>query len=408
MDSKYNLLYISTLCSKDTFRFIVDNSNNKSGDAIQKFHYLILKGLSDNETINEISTLTSIPVAPNSHKKRIWNLPNEQEDRIRYKYIPIINLPLLKNLIVFFLSFSRVLFIKSSKNNEKNIIICDVLSLSNSLGAFCASKLRGIKSIAILTDMPGLDVMETSIVKSIKTKLISYILTHYDGFVFITKQMNSVINLNKKPYIVMEGSVDTNMATFENNPENKYKEKVILYSGGIYERYGIKSLIDAFIKIDDSNLRLHIYGSGPMEKDMPSFMSIDNRIEYKGVVPNEIVVLAQVRATLLVNPRPTTEEFTKYSFPSKNMEYMVSGTPLVTTKLPGMPESYFPYVYFLNGESSDLMMKTLNDLIHLPSEELHEFGLKSKNFVLKNKNNIAQASKIVDLISCVIQKKSIP
>ena len=34
---------------------------------------------------------------------------------------------------------------------------------------------------------------------------------------------------------------------------------------------------------------------------------------------NDRVVEEQLRATLLVNPRPTTEAFTKYSFPSKNM-----------------------------------------------------------------------------------------
>ena len=34
---------------------------------------------------------------------------------------------------------------------------------------------------------------------------------------------------------------------------------------------------------------------------------------------NDRVVEEQLRATLLVNPRPTAEAFTKYSFPSRNM-----------------------------------------------------------------------------------------
>ena len=55
----------------------------------------------------------------------------------------------------------------------------------------------------------------------------------------------------------------------------------------------------------------------------------DNRIVFKGMVPNKIVVEDQLKATLLVNPRPSIGEFTRYSFPSKNMEYMVSGTPMV-------------------------------------------------------------------------------
>ena len=36
------------------------------------------------------------------------------------------------------------------------------------------------------------------------------------------------------------------------------------------------------------------------------------------------IVKEEKKSTLLVNPRFTNEEYTKYSFPSKNMEYMAS------------------------------------------------------------------------------------
>ena len=38
-----------------------------------------------------------------------------------------------------------------------------------------------------------------------------------------------------------------------------------------------------------------------------------------------------------VNPRQNNEEFTKYSFPSKTMEYLASGVPVVAYKLDGIP-----------------------------------------------------------------------
>ena len=54
----------------------------------------------------------------------------------------------------------------------------------------------------------------------------------------------------------------------------------------------------------------------------------DKRIIYWGVVEQKHVFEMQQQATLLVNPRKGHEEYTKYSFPSKTMEYMASGTQL--------------------------------------------------------------------------------
>ena len=98
---------------------------------------------------------------------------------------------------------------------------------------------------------------------------------------------------------------------------------------------------------------------------------------------------------LLVNPRPTDGSFTRYSFPSKNLEYMASGTPLLTTKLPGMPAEYAAYVYFFKDESVEGMSATLKELLSKPAEELHQKGMTAKKYILDNKTEIEQARKIL-------------
>ena len=49
----------------------------------------------------------------------------------------------------------------------------------------------------------------------------------------------------------------------------------------------------------------------------------DKSIKCHGIVTNEEVVIAEKKATLLINPRPTGEEFTKFSFSIK--EYGIYG-----------------------------------------------------------------------------------
>ena len=74
---------------------------------------------------------------------------------------------------------------------------------------------------------------------------------------------------------------------------------------------------------------------------------------------------------------------------------MVSGTPMVTTELPGMPLEYKKYVYLFTDESTDGMTKTLNTILMEPNERLHEFGAKAKTFVLQKKNNKIQSGRIL-------------
>ena len=87
-------------------------------------------------------------------------------------------------------------------------------------------------------------------------------------------------------------------------------------------------------------------------------------VKYKGVAPNAVIVEEELKATLLVNPRPTGEEYTKYSFPSKNMEYMASGTPVLTTCLPGMPAEYNEYVYLLKIHQKKKIILFLKDRLY--------------------------------------------
>ena len=219
-------------------------------------------------------------------------------------------------------------------------------------------------------------------------------LKKYDSFVFLTKQMNDIYNPLNKPFIVMEGSVDCTFTP--NNQITKQQPNIIMYAGAIEAEYGFNELVQAFMKLSNPNVELHIYGAGKFVNTLIQYTHKDNRIKYMGVVNNEQIVDAEQRATLLVNPRLTHQDFVKYSFPSKTSEYMLSGTPLLTTKLPGIPNEYFDYLYTFNDETIDGMTRTMQEIISLPSEELQRKGRGAQKFVLENKNNIIQSKRLID------------
>ena len=223
-------------------------------------------------------------------------------------------------------------------------------------------------------------------------------VSSFDRYVLLTSQMNERVNPKGKPHIVMEALCDLSMAEQDVQNEEKATPRTVIYAGGIQERYGLKMLAEAFVKADIPDARLVYYGSGPYVEEYKKLCAVHPNLEYRGVAPNEEIVAEELKATLLVNPRPTTEEFTKYSFPSKNMEYMASGTPLLTTKLPGMPVEYHQYVYLFEEESVQGYVNALRKVLSLPADTLYVKGEQAKKFVLQNKNYVAQAQRVLGLL----------
>lgn len=67
---------------------------------------------------------------------------------------------------------------------------------------------------------------------------------------------------------------------------------------------------------------------------------------------------------------------------------MVSGTPVLTTNLPGMPQEYYPYVYLIENESTEGLAKAFKQVLELPGVDLKKKGYEAREFVLSKKNSV--------------------
>lgn len=377
------LLYVSSLCSQKTEKKIFQNDPKSIGLQVQKYHRLLAYGFAAN----------GVPVKVLSYHKGLQSIfasETEDEDGIEYRYIRATK-GQLNHLSVLWKAFRNTrAFLKQ---NEDAGVVCDVLNFSVSTGAIMAARLMGRKVVGIITDFPEM----LSGMYGLKESLHWKIIHSCTGYVLLTEAMADKVRPGAKPYLVIEGQVDSAMEEQSNSPDNKWSGLNCIYAGGLHKKYGIETLVKAFILADVPNSVLHIYGDGDFA---PELHQIKNEhIFYHGVAPNSEVVAAEIASTLLINPRPTTEEFVRYSFPSKNLEYMVSGTPVLTTNLPGMPEEYKDYVYLFEDESVQGMVTKLREVLSLPTNELNRKGKKAKEFVLNEKNNIYQTNRILLLFT---------
>lgn len=385
------IVYVSTLVSQKKLDYILSNAKLKPLQSIQKFNRLMCEGFVLNNCT--VDVLSSIPMSKQIMKKNIWFEKYESENEIHYKYIPFINIKIIRQ---FMLAINLIFMLsKYTFDKEKKVFICDILNTTISSITLLYCKMFRKKCITVVTDLPR-DINSNRL----SSKINQFFQSRYDGYIFLTEAMNSVINKKNRPYIVMECIVDNNMENKKLNID--FTDKIILlYAGGLYEKYGIKNLLDAVQLIENNDVELHLYGSGDMENYIRSLNS--KKIRYYGVKPNKDIVLAEKGATLLINPRFSKDEYTKYSFPSKIMEYMISGTPTLTTKLSGIPQEYYKYLYIFDEESVLGMKDTIENILSYDRKKLVRKGMDAQKYVFENKNKEIQCNRIKAFLEDIIK-----
>ena len=396
-----NIIYVSSGCSEKQFQSLVENGLNHDLPQAQKYHRLLMEGLGALEGI-DIIAVTARPVDSKLTRKRWFQSEKETANKIAYYYLPLINIKVIRQILLYYSAKKKI---NKEILGKKTIVVCDIWNQSIAEAAKRVCHKRKIPIVGIVTDVPG-HRSSAYVKKSIIGKLISKMTdtrllssaNNYDGYLLLAEAMNTVVNKKNRPYIVLEGHADRKMLEHKNILENKSRPKVLLYAGTLHKQYGIKMLVEAFDQLQNEEWELHIYGKGDYVDDLKKIIANNDSIKFWGERDNQYIVSKEIEATLLVNPRPTDSDFVKYSFPSKIMEYMSSGTVLVTTNLPSMPEEYKKYVYVFEEETVNGFKRKLEELFALSKEELYIRGMMAKKFVLENKNNIVQAREFVNML----------
>ena len=384
------ILYGYSNCTDATYNRIVSERNVSVLQPDQKYHGLLIKGLAKNGA--EVRCISGLPINRAVTARKLIREKDEQEGNAYFHYITTLNIPILRQLMIFFGTLFSVL---RAKKDKDTYAICDCLNIANAYGMTLACRMRKIPVVSIVTDLPDME-RSSGFLRKINNKLFN----KTDGFIILTEQMNERVNPKGCPYIVLEGHVDSEAPVPQAHTtyEAETGKKVVMYAGSLKKIYGIGNLVEGFIKADIPDSELRVYGDGDFREELEKMSEIHPNVRYKGIKSNLEIVAEEQKVSLLVNPRPIAPEYTKYSFPSKNMEYMVSGTPMLTTKLPGMPEEYYSYVYLIEDETPDGISEILKSIFAEPIEMRSEKAKRARAFVLEHKSNIVQADKIIKFL----------
>lgn len=397
------ILFLGSLISAEEMEKLNNNSSEKASVAPVNYETMLVKGLTENGTEVECLSIPAVAAYPHS---KIITMPSKQEllfGSVLVNWLPFINIQFLKQKTIEknARKYLKKWLIENASVKDKVVLMYSIYPpYTKPTVELC--KKYGCHLSTIITDLPEYMYSwkkASGLCGWYSNKLSQEMLelqSQCDSYVLFTKHMAMRMGIENKPYIVSEGFCDSSI--FADIPAvEKYKTPTIVYGGNLSKLYGIRNLVDGFMKTN-IHAELHLYGAGGDAEYVKECAEKDKRIKYFGRVSRADILAALKKAHLLVINKPTADDYSNYSFSSKILEYMVSGTPVLTTKVGGMPEEYYPNFYFIDDESVEGISKALTSCISLKPEMLQTKGLEAKNFSQTNKNYRAMTGHIKDFL----------
>lgn len=313
--------------------------------------------------------------------------------------LPMVNIPFVKQLwsaMAGFIEIGR--WVGRNRKERDRAIVGYNLNSFLGVAATLASAVWKTDFIYLFTDPPYSNTRKGPVWKAayrINAAMVRYAVGRSAGIAAVNAGAVQAYAPGK-PYCIVEGGVEPGAG---NGTQTAQEAKTIVYTGGLSPHNGLENLIDGFMLTQDPAYRLKIYGKGVLEQGLKQRAAPDGRIEFPGYLSTQDITGVQQRAAVLANPRPSILEINRTTFPSKLMEYLASGRPVLTTRLPGIPPEYEPYLAFVADESPHGFADAIDRLLGMGDDALARVGDAGRKFVLENKNWDRQAARLSDFVS---------
>ncbi|MDD2284086.1 MAG: glycosyltransferase [Paludibacter sp.] len=228
-------------------------------------------------------------------------------------------------------------------------------------------------------------------------------LKRSDGGVYLSWQRFD--QSQKKYKLHLDGGI-TKIRTLQTKDRtetarNIGKPVILTYSGSYHKYCGIDRLIQFFKSIEDPHLRLHLTGKCDNERLLKLFRS-DPRIHFFGFVTEKMLAKLQSETFAFVNFYLPDDGSTSGKFPSKILEYMSFGKPVLSTETAGVAPEYNKFVSFFDANNPSSFQSALHNLRTLAPEKNADQQQKVFKFLKINKAWSIQGRRLQKFIDNVI------
>ena len=337
-----NILVFSSSMPDSRFSAYQDEAIHKPNPSNQNFYSKLIKTLAIN---NNVSVVSHRPFTKGMfRRKNMLDGDIVMDGNIKY-YLTTVRADKIYKL------FEEKRYIEKTAKaaiddfvSHDFIIVTDTLRLNLLRAAKKIAKKYNVQIVGMLTDNPLNLSSGNTFVKQFLLKQASSL----DGYLSLTDGLVNVYNKHLPSY-VFEGLV-----TEENGGRKDPIFNYFYFGGSLYERYGVKTMVEAFHKSNLKN-KLVIAGNGPLDKWIEQMAEEDYRILYLSQLNKEKNIGYLRNSIANINPRPINPDLDKESVPSKLLEYLSIGTPVISTKYPKLYGLFKDDVTWIDGNDVESM-----------------------------------------------------
>lgn len=189
------------------------------------------------------------------------------------------------------------------------------------------------RSVLILADYTGA-LSYQNWIKKVYAELQGYSIRKYDFVVGLSDDAKRLLS-RKQLFSCMEGGISEYVYNRFADFTLPQDDIVFMYAGLLEAVTGIDILLEAFHNTTAQNIRLLVSGKGSMEELVDKYEEKDKRIINLGYMEYEKYLDTLRETDVLVNPRNMHLDENANNFPSKIMEYLAVGKPIISTKFAG-------------------------------------------------------------------------
>lgn len=356
---------------------------------------------------SEIVSIVPMPAYPKSDRLWVGACREEIIEGAAVRLLPFLNISPVKQVMIGF--FTVVELIRWGWRNRRaanRVVFTYNLTVPPGLFTLVGAKLIGAKAVAALCDIdiPG-QTVPSSFIWRLNYGMQKRMIPLFDGHIVASEAIAQDF-IAGRPYVRVEGGISEQSVSCTGDGIDG--EKIandafrISFAGRIDDTNGIPSLLEAFSLLKGNQYRLRIAGGGPLEREVRDAAAKDSRIEYLGFISLPDVLHLYKDSDVLVNMRITKGLDTKYFFPGKMMEYLASGTPVITTCTGHTEEEFGEFVYLLRDETPQGLANLVEKVAGVEPEARKRLGREARSYMSTNKTWDAQTQKVARYILNVV------
>ncbi len=350
------IVFTSAMVEKE-FAVYQKEAHIKPNPSNQNFYNKLIKALSFK---NNVSVVSHRPFVKGMFDDDFLQAKQTSDGKVKYYYT---KLEATRSYKLFDEVEEIVLAAEKAVldfSNEPFICIVDTLRINLVKGAVKFARKYNAKIVGMLTDNPAnLSHVRRSYVKNVYRNT-----QRLDAFLTLSNGLLRAFKVTEKPNYIFEGLVDE-IPTIKKQPIGNY----YFFGGSLYERYGVKRLINAFL---ESNIqeKMVIAGNGPLKDYIYQVTDKSLKLLYLSQLPvNQIYGLEQ-HAIANINPRPFSKKLDDESVPSKLLEYLSSGIPTISTIHSKLYEIFKNDIYWIEDDTTIGIKNALNDFAKKDYDEM--------------------------------------